>query len=69
MLAKVLGEPDLFRDENGVIHNKNTDDFRAYIARRNTAQETKKRIDNLEKQNAELNDKLDLILQMLRDKK
>jgi hypothetical protein len=65
MLAKVIEEPDLVRDANGVIHNNNTDAYREYMVRRQLALETleqKQRITDLE-------NKIDRILRLLEEKK
>lgn len=69
MLAKVVDEPDLIRDDRGVVHNSNVSAHRAYIAKRNAAIANEKRIEKLEIANLELSQKLDLILQLLKDKK
>lgn len=67
-MYKVIGEPDLMRDDNGVLHNVNTNDYRSYIAKRNAALEDKQRIDRLEKETTEIKETLSAILQILRDK-
>lgn len=67
-MIRVMGEPDLARDENGVIHNTNQGDFHSFLAKRQAALRNKERIDKLEKDTAEIKDTLSLILQMLKEK-
>ena len=65
MLARVKDEPDLVRTPTGAIQNTNVDEYRSFIAKRKAALDTTARIDSLERENKEINQKLDMILKLL----
>lgn len=69
MYARVDGQPDLVRDEDGVIQNVNQDEFQAYINRRKAVMESRGRIDMLEREVGEIKNNIDLILKLLQDRK
>jgi len=66
-MLKVQGEPHLVRTSTGAIQNNNQDDFLAYIAKRNAANDTKNRLEALERETKELKQMLGAILQLLQD--
>jgi hypothetical protein len=68
-MLRVKDEPDLVRTQSGAIQNVNNDGYRTFIMKRRAALETKERLEKLEKENKCINDKLDAILQLLKDKK
>lgn len=69
MFARVDGQPDLVRTEDGVIQNINQDEYQAYVARRRAVMESRGRIDNLEREVGEIKNNIALILQLLQDRK
>lgn len=68
-MYRVVGEPNLVRDEQGVLHNVNIQDYRSFITQRQNALDNKRRIENLEMTQKDMSNKLDLILQLLKDNK
>lgn len=67
MFQKVEGEPDLVRDDSGIIRNMNHNDYRAFIIKRAAALENKNRLDKIESDNKEIKQTLDLILKLLKE--
>ena len=68
-MLRVKDEPDLVRTPTGTIQNINNDEYRAFISKRRATLETKERLEKLETENKEINQKLDLILSLLKDRK
>ena len=66
-IARVVDEPDLVRDANGIIQNINEDDFHKFIAQRQLKEQELKRINDLETDVAEIKSSLNLILKLLQD--
>ena len=68
-MYKVTGEPDLIKDQNGVVQNNNSNDYHAYVAKRNAVLHNSKRIEKLEQDNSEIKETLSEILKLLRASK
>lgn len=60
-VVKVAGHPGLVRDRNGAIINVDQDSYQAYIESRKRATSTEERV-------AALEEKMDLIIDLLRQK-
>lgn len=69
MRIPVKDHESLVRGENGVIHNKNKDEFDAYIKNRNDKLTQQQKIENLEIAFVEMKDTLDLIVSLLNKEK
>lgn len=66
-MLRVQGEPHLVRTATGAIQNTNQDEFLAFIAKRNAANDTKNRLEALERETKELKQMLSAVLQLLQD--
>lgn len=67
IMARVVDEPDLVRDSNGIIQNVNEDDFHRFIAQRQQKEQELNRIQKLESDVSEMKSNLNLILKLLQD--
>jgi hypothetical protein len=67
MEMSVKGEPDLVRTEAGYLQNTNNASYQAFISKRDKIVTDTKRIEAIEKDNAEIKRSLALIIQMLGD--
>lgn len=67
-MIKVKDEPDLVRQSNGSIHNKNNAAYNSFITKRQAIIDDKTRLDNIEKDNAEIKQTLSIILELLQRK-
>lgn len=68
-MIKVKDEPNLSRDKSGVIHNTANDEYREFIAKRNSKLELDKRLTTLEASCDDNRKMLQSILALLQDKK
>lgn len=66
-MLRVKDEPDLVRVHAGMIQNVNHDEYRSFIAKRRSVLDTKERLEKLERDSQDMNSKLDLILQLMKD--
>lgn len=65
-MIKVKDEPDLMRDNKGVIQNVNTNAYREYIHKRDIIIKDRERISALEKDTREIKDSLAQIIKLLK---
>jgi hypothetical protein len=68
-MIKVKDEPNLSRDKSGVIHNTANDEYREFIAKRNSKLELDQRLTHLETHCEDNRKMLETILSLLQDKK
>lgn len=68
-MIKVKDEPDLARDDKGIIQNVNTSAYHDFISRRNKINQDRDRITKLEQDTEEIKGSIAQILKLLMESK